>query len=488
MVFIIVGIWLYGYSFITISPIDAASSQVTYHLTNQSSNKVVAFESSGKTVKKLVARGSYEIVATQGSKSGFVVVKTGGFLMSKSVSLKLVSERTRIYVGNNPTGCMFYSGVLLLSYECTDIDGASVHQPSTNTQPTATKKISAFESGQVEGIVATYEGIVALVHQHVDSEDAPPSHDLVLLDTQYNVVSSKSISEFNATERLTIKPFRDGFIIANSTLGSAFYYSSIKGAPSSLTLNSSKNTKLKPYYITTSGDAYLVAYSKDGDGGDSALDATKITNAQTNIVISSGNTISRLTVGSRPASIEFCDSKHLCILNNNQLSVYVIAGKKITYAYKITGVDSIRKTNEGLVFAKNKGIWGMDVASRSGYMEYSLGVYSLCGIKDAINGYVLCLIDSRQNKVALHIDPKNTDVDEIDKKITSIQSLPEVSHISVYGNYLYISPQAGTVTYLPAIQGYGYDPNLLAVTKEKILTSVKRLGIDTNTYKIVFTL
>lgn len=126
----------------------------------------------------------------------------------------------------------------------------------------------------------------------------------------------------------------------------------------------------------------------------------------------------------------------------------------------------------------------LNIDNRDGYIGYSPGSYNYCGMHTDSAGYTLCLINTKQSRVALHIDNQNTDNNSIDQKVAQLLKLPEVDTISAYGQYIYIVPNAGQLTYDSASRSFGYDPEKLAAASDKINQEINKLGIDRSNYII----
>jgi len=480
--------WFSNYSFIEVQTVSTASqTEVVYDLANQSSNKTKTTKTNNQSFKKLVAKGNYEVSVTQGDKYGFIVVKAGGFLGTTKKEVKLEKERSRQFVGNSPSGCMYYSGSLLLSYECSGHPGANVHLPADQTRSTTVVKVPFLTEGQVEGITETKEGIVALVNQNISSEDIPATQEAYLLRGDFTIAKQVSLNSLSPKKPYAISSYKDGFLVYDQSMALAYYYSSVSAQPQNIALKT-PDPKLKPFALSARADNLAVAYSNNTSGQVADMDSQGVSKAVQSVISTNKSSLaSQLKLTGEVTAIKLCGSSKLCVLSNKKLSVYDVSGSKPKYLYSVTNVDWIETTNKNLLLSRNKEILGLDVDNGSGYRGYSYGDYKLCGIHGGANGYSLCLINNRQSKVTLYLNQEKTDSDSIDKKIYKLQQSSDIKSVSAYGRFIYISPNPGPMEYDSAAGEFDYNPAKVAAAKTRIMQKAKELGIG-NDYNIVITL
>mgnify|MGYP007022268094 CR=1 FL=1 len=127
----------------------------------------------------------------------------------------------------------------------------------------------------------------------------------------------------------------------------------------------------------------------------------------------------------------------------------------------------------------------LDAKGRSGFVDYSFHPYKECGGQSQAKNYLLCVIGPTNQKYALFLDRSANNKDDIDKKIAQIAQLPEIDNVSVYKNFIYLSPNMGPATYRDDINGYGYDANVQIQISRNINRAIDRIGVDRSSYQII---
>lgn len=481
-------IWLYSHSFISVST-EGASGKVTYQLTRDNS-KPTEFSSSSSTVKRLVKRGNYRVITKSGTSSHVAVVKVSGFLGTKNIEAKLTAERSRTFVGKNPQTCMVYDR-LLFSYQCgNSVTSLISHVPATDSQPTyINKTIGASASWQIRGTVSgPGENVYVLVLSAAESEDGSQYY-LYEINPAMKVVNRTVLSDLNATDQTyKMQRYKNGFIAYNDPFNKAYYYTSPGSPAKAIEMNiQPPESKEQPYAVNFNGDLIVVAYPTTAE----KKDKKNKTNASeapvgdaTNVFVGKDGDFKILNFKGNYSNISACGTQKMCLFGNGDISVYDISGKNPKFLYEFTGVTDMQSLDKNILFNSGGNLIDFDVDKATGYISYSLGDYKYCGFAATGNGYLLCVVSNKGEKNALLINRDAELKDEVDKKLNTLTQLIYITGTSVYGNYVYISPNLGKLIYNPTTKVFGYDQTTKEAAKKAIDEAVDKLGIDRQRYKI----
>lgn len=480
-------IWLFNRSFIKISTQN--TDDTTYTLLNQKTGQTENFTTKEPVIKKLVKKGSYEIFAQNNKESFITVVKTGGFLQTTAIEVSLSPEKSRSFVGNNPAPCMHYLSNVLVSYVCSGLfNRAQLHVPATPHSPTIVRNPEITNDGSVEDIIKTTSGenlILIKAPGHDESDVAP--HTLYRLGEDLSLSSPTILDSLKDGVSYQLKVFGDGFIAHDSVFEHAVYFSNNGTKLKDITLGKVENSQLVPYSLSVSADEFIVAY---GSSERLAVDTEPHTHnpVPSEIIVHNAQTQKRLSFDKQYGFVHLCGTDKLCGLYDEWLEVFDISDDSPRLLFRVSGIQRIDKVGEQLVLVRDNQVFGFDVDSRTGASQYSFGEYEFCGLEISGVEYVLCLINDKNDKIALAIDPSSNNMDSIDKKVLDLLKLPEVKNISAYKNILYVSPDLGDLIYVPEFQGFGYDPAIKNRVNATINQAVDELGIDRQKYQIINTL
>jgi hypothetical protein len=472
--------WLYSHSFIEIKLSDYSGGEVAFEIRNQSTGDLTEIKSVSGTAKKLVAKGSYEVLARQGDKSYFTVIKAGGFLSTAKTSGQSQQERARSFVGNNPRPCMHYDGKILISYSCNSVySNMVIHKPATAAQATHTLSPQRSET-ELEGIVESPEGkAVILRAPELDEEDAP-AHTAFLINDTLTLGDEFILNDLAADKAYTSRKYKQGFLLYDKELTDIFYYSSLKTQPSRIVAEKSSDPNLKPFLFNYNNDSFMFAYS---DSEDQDLDDVNA-KVKTEVIIKKGNQSKKFIFKRFYSSIEFCGTDKLCALGSEKVDVFDITGKEAKLKYSVRDVEAIKTNGDKLILATPRELIELDVDKSQGYVQYSLGNYTYCGFSEGIDGYTICLTNNRQSNIALRIDTKNPNTDSIDKKIYQLLSVEYVQTVSIYGKFIYFTPDLGEPIYDEASGEYTIDQQKKKTAEARIQAEIDKIGIDRSAYII----
>lgn len=479
--------WVSTHSYVDVIVQNQSSGGlITYNFLNQASGKSAVVISNSAHIKKMVARTNYEVLVEQNGKSYFSVVKTKGFLGHLTISAKLMPERARTFVGDGPAACMYYLNNMLISYSCGDTYGnINIHVPATATQPTYIAKntnrsppYSSTSDGYIEGFIKTSQGNIALIHSINGGQSFGGDH--IIFNVADSLTSSGAVhlSKLDNNKTYAMVPYQGGFIVYDAALDSVWAYSSTNSNPIPINLDKPDSKGLHASVLDAQGNLVLAAYLGGADSNKQLAEAIVVDN----------NISKHYIFKKHYSAISFCGSQKLCAVGAKGLDVYDISGQKARLLFNVSGVSAIKNSAFGLLIARKQALLNLDVNSRSGFVDYSFGDFRYSGIQNSKNGYILSITNTNSKTSALYIDQTVVNSDSIDKKVAALQKFPGISALSVYKNYIYITPNLGQPVYDSATNSFNYDQATKQNVNNKISQEIKSLGINTSKYFVINTL
>jgi len=488
---VILGIlWLYSHTFIRISVANPSAGEFTYTVIDQKNGASTTTKSSSPNLKKLVKKGSYEVLVNQQETSYYGTLDTSSFMRTVSIKASLQAEKAREFVGNNPDPCMHYSASILFSYGCdANYDNLRVHLPATVASPTIVESPPDTTQNNLS-IIGIFElngkNMIAL-NNVLEFDDA--STQIYELRPDFQLVGGTQLSGLNPNNPYALEKYGSGFVVYGQDFEQLFYYESVGAAPKEIAIENPKPEKketLLAFGLSTRGDRLALAFS-DTDKRASE-DTKQAATAETVVQVYQGNTTKSFRFKGDSHTVKLCGSKYLCLVAERQLTVYDISGAEPKEHFRVNNVNAIENDNGRLAVIKSEGLLSIDLDQKSGYHQYSFGSYQFCGIESVIGGgYILCLIDPRDNRVAIRVDPEKPNIDSIDKKVLAIVDQPFVETVSPYKSIIYITPDLGELIYNPAFNGYGPDPVIRQKATKDLDDLLVRIGLDRSAYTIINT-
>jgi len=468
-----------------------SGQELTYNILNQSNGKSNEVKTTKSSISKSVKKSNYEILVTQGEKSAWTTVKSGGFFKKTRLSVELKPEKNRQFVGYNPSYCMNYIGQVLTSYTCDDsFSNIKIHVPATANQATYTMNVSTNVQGNVRGIINTQLGPVALVRFFLADSDAS-AYAAYVLGAGLLPAQTATLSGLNPDKVYDIQPYKNGFLAYSDDFSDVKYYASLTTSPESVSIEKPGNTNIKPYLLRTMGDSVVLA-SSDKAEFEARSDPKAIGKVNSVIAVHKDGKTKQFSFNRQFVSAEACGNNKLCLLNtaNNdkmQLFVYDIGDDTPKQLFVLNNITSIQNTDVGLLALSDTRILNLDVDNKTGFVEYSFGDRKFCGLQKDVGGYLLCQTNTKGVNAVLRIDQTSNNSDSIDKKVAGLEKMSEVKNVSVYGQFLFISPDLGELVYDNSLGFFNYDPSVKQSVNDKISHQIDVLGVDRNTYHIINT-
>lgn len=481
----IILIFLSRYGFVVIEVQNGSDQNaIRYVLSDQSSNKSSSFEATQTRYRKFMSKGSYTVSVSQNNKNFVGFVNTSGFLRTSKVQASLESEKARTFVGDNPENCMNYVDTRLLSYSCSGLyKTLRVHMPASTAQ--ATYNLTAVESGEtIAGTVQTKEGTVAMITPVSGDSSVGQLISLIGADGKISL-SGKFHQELPARNNNQMLPHKDGFIVYDASLGYVNYYSSVGVTnPESITIEKPKDKKLSLYAAAGNQDTIAFAFANEDRAASKDHHTSKGLGSPSQIVVASGGKSKIVSIPMIAERIELCGTNKLCALSSGRAFVFDVAGKKAKELFSVPNSQAIYSTDNRLLVVTDAHVLTIDVDSKRGSVDYSLGDYKYCGVGKGKDNYVLCLINPLNRKVALAINSGQSDLDSIDKKVLDLQKSKAVSLVSIYDKNIFVLPNYGPVVYNPATKIYDNDPTTITRMNTTFKQDLAGVGINTSQYTV----
>lgn len=475
--------WLYGHGRLVLDS-EGTSLQTTYYISNGKSGKNITEKISDKSVTKILGSGQYQVLVQQGDKSYWKVIKVGHFLIGSSVKPGLQAERARTFVGTNPASCMQLINGVLVSYTCGGTaDTLKVHMPATDKLPTYTKNIPNGFTNQIEGLVLTAHGPVYISKQ-LEAIGLSSAHQAIKLnqavDPTSTNVGSVGLKGLDSSRTYVAVPFKEGFVMYDATFRDVLYFSDPSVQPQIIDLSTSNNKADIPIRFDSNGQMLVAAYSNSVGDTDGSTP-----NPVTELSLNTGGKTKHFNLPGTFQATLACGNSSICTIDDKGLTVYDASGSKLKRRYDIPGVRIIgRFGSDSILFLKDRNVIALNVEKGTGYIAYSLGNYQLNAISDSGSSALLNLLNSKGTGVALQLTNDTVDP-AIDKQVDVLLHSTNISSVSAYGRYIFVSPNFGETEYIPSLHVYDYPADRKQTVNNAIIQDVKAAGIDTTKYVIV---
>ncbi len=479
LLFIWAIVWVLNHTFIEISVLNNTGGEIIYTIADTNSGRSTSETSKNSRLKKLVKRGQYQVAVSQGSTSYFEAVRVGGLFRGQKVAATLKPEQARTFIGDAPGYCMAYSNSILVSNNCGGpYSETKTHIPATDSLPTYTLRDKDGLKATTEGFATTPEGTFLLVQQPI-SEDETMLHIIYSLATHSDKPSSlkrvKDLPQLNPEHSYSIQAYKTGFIVYDPTFSEVYYFSNLSAEPTKINL--AANDKTLSAQSLSSYEDTVAVYSNINN-----LNNKSVKNPRTEVVWQSGNTVKHITFNKHYHNALKCGENRLCALNGNKLDIYDIQKDKPKYLYSLTDVQTIAQNQTSLYMVTSLGLLEFNPSTKIGSYAYSFGGYKYNTMIPSGRGVIISVSSPKSREAAILVSPGEND--SIDKRVLELEALPEVSNVSAYKNYVHLTPNLGEPVYNPDT-GFGFEPAVRASANDSINAAIKKIGLDTNTYKVI---
>lgn len=498
------GYLLFSYGFIEVEIVNPENGNLSYKINDQHQKY------NESSFKKLVKRGSYEVLASQDSNNKVGVIESGGFLSTNKLSLELESQKSREFIGDSPASCFEFIKSRLLSWSCFgNAEGGKVHAPATTQIPSLNKSFSVFGySGmRLMDFLSSDGQTYALVGVDYDDGSQVALYEFDPVTGVIDSTKSRQINELPGGKNYQASRVDDGYLIYSDDgyelmkfkdIGSEIIRINrpdVKDGLKLYSLQTNQNTIVMVFghEFTGSemgGSSFFPSYPKNdkqnsGDGRinnsfDEGMDGGEI-------VLINGDDQTVIPFKNRAHQIRLCGEKMICMLHESKLTFYELNATKLTKLFQMTGVSQIESSGKHLLVVKDDGVMVMDPLTRQGHYEYMFGGYSFCGIKPLDKSYLVCVNSKQDNRrqSVLRINTEVDTTDYIDQQILELQELQEVKSLSIYKNLIYLSPELGELTFDEKTKMLDHNPETKKRVNESINRKINESGIDLRKYTII---
>lgn len=485
-------VWLSNHSYINIVVNDnIGENNITYIISGSTSK--VNKDSKNKTLKKLVKRGSYGVTVTSNNKSYFKSVDTGRFLSTTNIYATLSPEKYRSFIGDNPEDCSHFNGTVLISWACSDLyENLSKHVPATRSSPAYIQKTKdILRSGYLMGVTSNNEGTLALVssleHVSPNVESGFGSYFLQVIDNDLKITKEKELGDIPKGADYGIDSSGTGFVIYDKNYKDIAYYKSIDdNQPKKLKLNMGDTKNARPQQLSVSSYGMISFFSNSESEDIDNLGKEESKKTSTLFVYTNGEyEPRRLEIDGRSfTSAEFCWKDKLCLVSSEGLEVYSTDNTSNGPLYLVPNVVATKSLKSSILMATPAFLYSFNPDTREGLAEYSFGGYGFCGLSQNGNSPTLCISDNKGRRSMLFLDEQKNNVDSIDKKILDLKKTPGIKSVSVSGDVIYITVDAGELVYSEQKQAFDYNETSKNTAINNANKMVDKLGVDRNKYFI----
>lgn len=430
--------WIKNHSFIELTVLGDTSEVLTYTFDKINTDDEIVVTTSEKSVRKLVPNGSYNVFVQSEESSYIVALETKPFLSTVKNSVVLKLEDNREFVGHNPGPCNTMLSDVLYSFECSgNLDSVIKHNPATASQPSYTLRTISENFTPILGVSQTKIGPVLFTEAVFKNEEEMESNYAIsLLGGDFVLKDRREITDlYFDGDGYKITAYRDGLLVYRSDLTQGFYYATLGAAAEIIELPKPKKTGHRPVGLRSQNDSLVLIYS-NSTIGDEVSDEK---NPESELIIMTPSSTKRYEFKEFINDAALCGKK-ICVLSNFTVKSFIEKDKSLALESTIEKVDSLEIAADKVFLRTNKGIVDFDFDTNKGSFSYRFGGYTYCGINEVDLGYVICLIDADNNKVALRITSGFPLVQPIDKQVFKLQQQREVTDVSAYKNILFVTP------------------------------------------------
>lgn len=466
---------LYSYSFIEIEVSGSDQNNDVLLLIN---DKQHSYRS--QKIKKIVKRGGHEVLVKQeGGKSHYSLVSTNGYLSTTRIKAELKPERARTFVGNAPGPCMYLERGVLLSYGCGgNLRNLQIHRPATRTLPTYTTPLATPYEGVVEGILRVNDADLVVIKASEENHEQPP-HSAYSLNADKSLTYEFEVLGLDETDVYSFYNYREGVLAVSNRTYAGYYFEDFSRVPQQVELISNDVDELSPHAIFVNKDGVSVTF---GDPAADLDDESDFKSGETKILTNKEGKTNTYKINGRYHKGFMCGEKELCALGDDWLDIYDTSTGTPKRTFHITGVRGAEIVNSELLLVKNEYIVRLNPTNKTGAIDYSFADYTFCGLQNNTVGYLLCVTSPNQNSSALMIGGSNQN-DSIDKKVLPLIESEYITAVSVYKNFVHISPNYGSSP--PSISQSNEDKRKQNTVNRNIESLVRNIGIDRARYTVV---
>lgn len=384
--------------------------------------------------------GTYAVSLHSGPNSLVTVVAVPSFFGSTTISGSLENEQKRTFVGTNPSPCMLYVANTFYSMACGDDTNTLQQQiaPTLST-PGYTVTPETEVVGVVLGTSATNTATYALLENYTDEGTI---QDLVQVGGNLSAAKVIEIPSTNAKD-LTITASGNRVLVYSAEDKIGYVYNEPTGLLQKITLPKTE-VGLNLVDVSISDKFVVTTYadSKESDG----VQGEMITGKSTIFVQDSSKIVAKHTDSTPYNKAVYCGVGYICAVGVDGLVTFLQEGDSLKKKTTFPGVRDLFTSGDTVRYIDDVGVKIFDSKSQTGHYEYTFGGYTPCGVSTSVGGYLVCVIDTKNQKHALFVSTtEKAGSDDIDKKVLDLVKRAVVYGVAVVNNYIYVIPDYGDV-------------------------------------------
>ncbi len=492
LVLLYIFFWLFNHSRIYIHITGAPTNiEFSYVLRNNSTGDSVQINSSSDNVTAWVKRGSYEVsVNTATGNYISYIPSTPLFYNKQHVVGTLTQERARTFVGESVRPCSGITGTTLVSGGCNGSYGELLlHKPASSSSPAYTtanpdrsiygRNVLLVTTGDKPGLIV--RSTISFVEGTEVPQSAPSKYTLIKIIDGVPAENKIELVDLRGKNKYNFSQTHDGgFVAYQDNPRSALVYNSLGVKTKDISFDAPQTKDLITTNIDYINDSHYSLFYTSLPSGENKDIVSEL------LVTKDGSTKHFYFSGKLYSKAMMCGTGKICLLAKDYgLEVFNIYRNEAEFDFSAPKIASfVRGSDIDHVLAvSDHRVLNLDIDARAGYMEFLSQDYKISEIAPHKNSYVLHLENKNKRVVGLLIDQLAEDIDSIDKKITSLEKLPEINFVSIDRNYIYISAKLKTV-YSEKDKGDVYSPDERNSIAQIIHNKIKELGISNIEYII----
>lgn len=486
-----------NYGFINVSVVGGDNSTIL--IRSQEDHEKTYQSTNTGPFKKLVRKGSYEVVATgEATNNGFVIIESEGFFQTKNAVVKLREEAFREFIGDSPNACMTMPGNLLISSPCglSQIE-TRVHVMATEDSAPSIKEVAT--PIEIISVVQTADEVVA-----IGFEPADQSENLVgfNIDDGGNYINRRSFGESDGAS-YGVSVAGGGFLLYKTDFSEIKFYENLASKEQERSIDrpdveESKNP-LTPLSLSSNGTNIVtthVQYELSGNTDDGHLEGegdpedVNIDAVRSYVTIAGESDTEIYELKGSFSSAYQCGTMY-CLRDKNTLKVYGVDGNELKERYSFSEVDDLQIDGDNIFVITNEGVLKFNTSEQAGYFVYRFGDYIYCGSTVSKNKLLLCINDgldlSRSRRVIV-LDVERSVVDEIDKQVFALAVMDELNSIAPYKQYIHLALNTnlfGDLVLDSDGEAFYYSQSAIERVSKDINDKVIELDINTDYYKLI---
>ncbi len=482
------------YGFVTISvenPSQQNSQQTSVTLLNQNTNTETVVQTTAQPTRRLVKKSSYEVRASENGNNAWQIIESAGWFRSRTVTIRLVTEKNRSFIADNPRGCM-YMDQQLLSYACSQPGGGIFRHNQTNgSTPPGVSELFSDTDLQPVAVVGTSSGAVALFKATPEIEETGAgSYSFAKLKPgSFDIDGEQTfLDELDASKNYQAVSYDGGILLYSEDYSDILYYPTIDSTAQSINLPKIDGS-LAATSLNASGTSIVLSYQSVSKKEDNSLSKQAKDTRGATVVISKTKVVGTYYHETAWKSTTLCGTNTLCAMepagDKQRLTVLSINDSTLVPTYSISNVSQIIGLANRVLVVTRWGVLELNTENKSVTVDYSFNDYSYCGIGESRDPdqYVLCVAD-KSGPHALLVDTSAAFTDRIDVWATQLRASKDINSVIIDRKNMYIVLEYGDGVTRAGEDDFIDDDARIAAARQGAETVINSLKLRSLGYNI----